>query len=185
MPTFKKCDKAVHELSEAILKKFESHRPLIDTICQIDLVFAYCDRDEDTGQPLNDALSHGGRKALGVCRVIPLKDRVLGRGDAEISLDGDWWTDASDEQREALLDHEMHHISIKTSKRVYLFDDLGRPQIKLRKHDVEVGWFACVADRHGANSMEQIQARQIMEEKGQYFWPALVKDAVSTKRLNT
>jgi hypothetical protein len=174
MPTFKKCEKAIHDLADKILNKFPSHLPLIETKCRVDLVFAYCDRDEDTDQPLNDAIIHQGRKALGLCRAIALKDRVLGRGDAEITLDGDWWTDATDAQKEALLDHELHHISIKTSKRVYLFDDLGRPKIKLRKHDVEVGWFACIADRHGAASQEQIQAAAIMEKTGQYFWPGLI-----------
>lgn len=183
MPTFKKCEKSVHDLAENILKKYQSHLPLLDTKCRVDLVFAYCDRDEDTGERLNNAIMHHGQAAYGLCRILPLKDRAQGRGDAEITLDGDWWAEATEPQKAALLDHELHHISIKTSKKVYQFDDLGRPKLKMRKHDVEIGWFAAIADRHGAASQEQIQAQAIMEATGQYFWPGLVKDGVATKRI--
>jgi Putative phage metallopeptidase len=187
MPTFKKRDKTVHDMADAILHKYESHLPLLDTKCRIDFVFAYADRDEDSGEKLNDALKWHGRKALGVARIIPLKERALGRGDAEVALDGDWWSeDATEEQKDALLDHEMHHLSVKTTKKVIQFDDLGRPVLKMRKHDVEVGWFAMIADRHGAASQEQIQAKAIMEATGQYFWPSLAENnTTSLARQNT
>ncbi len=40
---------------------------------------------------------------------------------------------------------------------------IGRPQLKLRKHDVEVGWFKCVAERNGAASLERIQFATTMQ----------------------
>jgi len=46
---------------------------------------------------------------------------------------------------------------------------------------IVIGWFACIADRHGAASQEQIQAAAIMEKTGQYFWPGLVEGTAVKK----
>ena len=140
MPTYQKCPKAVGELVEVLLNKFDTHRPLVATDIKIDLVFAYADEDEK-GRLLNDALSKDGIKALGITRNVSLKHRALGHGDAEIALDANWWGSATAEEQAALLDHELHHIAVKSDKQGNVrYDDLGRPIIKLRKHDVEVGW---------------------------------------------
>ena len=173
MPTFERCDKSVEALALEILKRFDTHKPLVALDVKIDFVFAYADTDEK-GRILNDALTKGGLKALGITRKISLKDRALGRGDAEIALDGDWWKLANEEQQIALLDHELHHISVKADKNGNVqYDDLGRPQIKLRKHDIEFGWFKCIAERHGEFSQERIQAKAIMDFSGQLFWPGI------------
>lgn len=173
MPTFERCDKSVEALAKELLKKFDSHKPLVALDVKIDFVFAYADVDEK-GRILNDALSKGGIKALGITRKIPLKDRALGRGDAEISLDGDWWKTVGEEEQAALLDHELHHIAVKSDKNGNVqYDDLGRPKLNLRKHDVEIGWFKCIAERHGAASQERIQAKRIMDDQGQYYWPGI------------
>ena len=174
MPKFQKAPPDVREMCDALLNEFESHKPLVENKVKIDLIFAFADTDDDTGEKLNDALTLHGHKALGITRKLGAKDRVMGRGDAEIVLDGDWWTEtASEEQQRALLDHELHHVAVKTKKGAVQHDDLGRPQINLRKHDVEFGWFAVIADRHGKHSQEQIQAATILDAYGQYFWPQL------------
>lgn len=174
MPKFSKCDKDVYEMAQSILDEFESHKPLIECKVRVDLVFAFADVDEETGEKLNDALTHQGRKAHGVARKLATKDRAMGRGDVEVCLDGDYWKEtASEEMQRALLDHELHHFAVKTSKGQFCYDDLGRPVIRLRKHDVEVGWFGIIADRHGKHSQEQIQAKTIMDAYGQFYWPAL------------
>lgn len=173
MPTFERCDESVNELATKLLNEYDSHKPLVACEVKIDFVFAYCDCD-DKGRPLNDALTKGGLKALGITRKIALKDRALGRGDAEIALDGDWWKKANENEQAALLDHELHHVAVKFDKVGNpQFDDLGRPQIKLRKHDIEFGWFKCIAERHGAASQERIQAKSMMDMAGQFFWPDL------------
>lgn len=182
MPTFQKCDKAVRDSVNAIITEFESHAPLVENKVSIDLVFAFADRDEDSKEKLNDALTKDGYPCFGITKVIPAKDRALGRGDAEIAIDGDWWfEEASKEQRLALLDHELHHISLKKVKGQYVFDSNGRPAIKLRKHDVQVGWFKIIAERHGENSMERQQAKLLMDVAGQYFWPLIAPSAAVTK----
>lgn len=173
MPTFERADKSVNALAEELIGKYEPHKPLASVPVKIDYVFAHADVD-DNGHPTNDALTLHGHKALGITRKLALKDRAMGRGDAEICLDGDWWAKANADEQAALLDHELHHVSVKCDKSGNIqFDDLGRPQIKLRKHDVEVGWFGVIAQRHGIASQERIQARQIMDNAGQFYWPDL------------
>jgi len=159
-------------MAAKILAQFQTHQPLIDAGVSVDFVFAYGNRDE-AGNLIGDAIKHRGAKALGLCRKIALKDRALGRADAEITLDGDWWPTAPEPQQRALLDHELHHLAIKIDKRGLVRDDLGRPVIQLRQHDVEVGWFMVIAARHQLDSQERIQARQIMADAGQYFWPEI------------
>lgn len=172
MPTFERCDKSVEHVALSLLGKYEDHAPLLAVEVKIDFVFAYADTDEKTGRPLNEALTKNGIRALGVTRILPLKDRVMGRGDAEIALDGDHWKVISAEEQTALLDHELHHLSLKTDKHGNVkYDDINRPQLQLRKHDVEVGWFSVIAQRHGAFSVEQKQAKAIMDNKGQFYWP--------------
>lgn len=175
MPTFERCDKTVKQLADVLLEQFATHANLRQSETTVDFVFAYGDRDE-RGNLTTDALTKNGVKALGIARIVPLKDRALGRSDGEISLDGDWWKDASDEERAALLDHELHHFDVKRDKHGNVqFDDLGRPKLVMRKHDYEFGWFKVIAARHGAHSQEQIYARSMMEHSGQYFWPDLFK----------
>lgn len=166
MPTYQKADESVTQLATKLMAEWEMHAPLVAAEVKLDIMFAFGDRDDD-GELTSDAITKNGRRALGLTRKISLKDRAAGRGDAEILLDGDYWPTASAEEQAALLDHELYHLTIKTADR----DDLGRPQINLRKHDVEVGWFSAVADRHGEASQERIQAKAIMDNSGQLFWP--------------
>lgn len=173
MSTFQKCNGEVRKMAAEILNEFESHKPLLDAKVIIDYVFAYGERDDD-GKLVSDALTHNGVKALGITRKMPLKERVMGRGDAEITLDADYWNGtANEEMQRALLDHELHHIALKVKKGQMLYDAHGRPELKLRKHDVTVGWFATIAARHGKWSMEQIQAKAIVDMFGQYLFPQL------------
>lgn len=185
MSTFQRCDDSVDQMVAIILKEFETHAALLAAGVKIDFVFAYAPVD-DQGCPVGDALKLHGRAADGICRILPLKQRALGRGDAEISLDGDRWRDYSNDERRSLLDHELHHLSVKLDKGLPARDDIGRPLLHMRKHDVEFGWFAVIAARHGAQSGERRQATDIMEQWGQYFWPELAPaspNAVPLKSL--
>lgn len=170
MSRYERADVTVELIASKILAKFVTHEPLVRAQVKVDFIFAHPPVDAD-GFVTGDALKKNGVKALGLCRVIPLKDRAMGRGDVEISIDHPWWTDATDAEREALLDHELHHAEVKVKNGVIQRDDLHRPLIKLRKHDVEVGWFDIIALRHGESSMERIQAKKLFDNVGQLYWP--------------
>lgn len=176
--TYQRCPKPVEELKNELLCKYPEHKPLLDARVTVDLVFAYGTRDEKTGALTKFAMVRGGVRALGIARKISLKQRALGRGDAEIALDADWWDEATEPQRAALLDHELHHIGVSLTKMLQIKrDDLGRPKLYLRPHDYDFGWFAIIAKRHGAAAGEVEQAKRIADEHGQYFWPNLFPDA--------
>lgn len=173
MSTFAKCGKDVVEMKDRILKQFDSHKSLVDLGVTVDLLFAHAEVDED-GMPKGDALKHHGVKALGIAKILSLKHRVAGRADAEITLDGDWWNDAPQDQRDALLDHELHHLTVKTDGKMKpTYDDIGRPKLRMRPHDYDFGWFNIIAVRHGLASNEVRQAAQLMDGAGQYYWPQL------------
>lgn len=172
MSTYKKAPE-IKELADEILNKFDTHKPLVEHKVRIDFLFAFASVDEQ-GEAHGCAITHHGVRAYGLTRKIPLKERAMGRGDAEVMLDGDWWQNATEASRRALLDHEMHHLEVCFDEdQVLITDDLKRPKLKLRKHDVEVGWFAIVAGRHGSASLEMQQAKVLMDSYGQLFWPAL------------
>jgi hypothetical protein len=175
MPTFQRADKSVNQMADEILHQFATHEPLIAAKVTIDFVFAYPDYDERTGAPKNDALKLHGTKALAIARKIPLKDRALGRADCEITIDHHHWDRATEDVRRALLDHELHHFEVKIDKRGVVTDDLGRPVINLRHHDYDIGWFRIIAQRHGQHSIECQQAETMMEDSGQFFWPAFTR----------
>jgi hypothetical protein len=168
MPTYERCPLAIHEQADAVLHKHATHEDTLLAGVKIDFIFAKADRDEESGELLGPAITKNGVGALGLCRIINLRDRTMGRGDVEIMLDMDWWEKADWEEQNALLDHELHHIQLKGGKNP--LDDLGRPKIRLRKHDHEFGWFAIVAARNGAASLERQQAKAMMDEFGQYYW---------------
>lgn len=166
-------------MAEAILEEFPSYKEILEAKVKIDFLFAFAEVSEENedgsgGQSKGYALTKHGVRALGITRKLGIKDRVMGRGDAEVCLDGDWWEDATPARRRALLDHELHHLEVKLDEDgVVIRDDLKRPKLKLRKHDVEVGWFAIVAGRHGSASLEIEQAKAVMDSYGQLFWPAI------------
>lgn len=181
MPTYKQClptnDGAeLLKMAKAIVSILNTLGPeheFLDKV-KVDYVFAYADLGED-GEPTNDAITHNGRRAYGLCKIVNLKDRAKGNGDAEILIDHDYWKNIPEEQQRALLDHELTHIQVCLGKNGDMkLDDLSRPKLAIRKHDIEVGWFSAVAKRHGAASIERIQAAEILEMKGQLLWPQLV-----------
>lgn len=156
--------------NELLNKHYE---PAVSAGLRVDLVFAYPDLDDASGEPINDAITKNGIRALGLCRVVNAKDRAKGNGDVEILIDGYWWERNDYDERLALLDHELYHIVLRSER-----DDMGRPKIKLRKHDVEFGWFNEIARRHGINSQERIQAKSIMDNQGQYYFPQFAVEPV-------
>lgn len=175
MSTYQRCPQSVPDMAAEILCKYVEHKSLLTGRVKIDYVFAYADEDEH-GMKRGDAIRHHGVKALGLCRRIGLKDRALGRGDAEIMLDGDWWQKASEAEQRALLDHELHHLEVRMNQFGQIaFDDLQRPKLNLRPHDFEFGWFAVIAQRHKEASQERKQAKTILDSAGQWLWPDLMK----------
>jgi hypothetical protein len=92
-----------------------------------------------------------GHVILGQCRKVSDLDReIVDAYDFIIILNKEWWDDplVTDQQRNALLDHECCHAAVKRDEAGDVaIDERGRTVYRIRKHDVED--FAEIADRHG------------------------------------
>jgi hypothetical protein len=173
MPTYEKAPKEVTKLADDLLNEFPSHQPIIDADVRIDILMAYAPLDKKTQQPKGVALKLHGARALGICKVVSLKDRVKGCGDVEIRLDGDWWREAALPEQRAVLDHELHHIFVIPGET----DDIERPVVVMREHDYQFGMFVEIAKRHGSASIEQKMCRKMIEEAGQFLFPGISASA--------
>jgi hypothetical protein len=125
--------------------------------------------DHESSEPV---LKHQGYPAGAVVRITPLKDRAFGIADAQILIDRAGWLTLSQGQRDALVDHELTHLTRKVDKETgeMLVDILERPKLMMRKHDHQFGWFDEIAERHGESSPEMRQARRLMESSGQLYF---------------
>lgn len=154
MKSYSKCPPEVHDRVAALVKKFHTHLgPLT-----IELLFISSDED-------GPALKHNGYAAAAVVRSLPQKQRAAGRGDAEILIDEEGYDKMSAEEQDALLDHELYHIT-PTGK----VDPDGRPKLKMKKHDRQFGWFDEIARRHGIHSGEVQQAKRLITEAARDYF---------------
>jgi hypothetical protein len=92
-----------------------------------------------------------GRVTLGKCKKASYLDRELAPYDFVILLRKEFFEDAavSDEQRLALLDHELCHATVKLDSKTLepVIDVKGRKVWRTVKHDIEE--FSAVVSRHG------------------------------------
>lgn len=95
-----------------------------------------------------------GLLVLGKCKKASDLDKetVLARSGKEcdfvIILNEEAWHDLSDEQREALIDHELCHAQVARDKDgIAKKDERGRTVYRSRKHDIEE--FREIVERHG------------------------------------
>ncbi len=147
----------------------ERHAGLHD-IWKSELRIDYLYATNDTG----DAVSHRGYPALAVIRIVNLKDRTKGMGDAEITIDAARYMRMTERQQDALLHHELHHvIVVHDDDGKVKTDDQGRPKLKMRKHDFDFGWFTDIAELYGLDSPEVTQAKVMWDEANQALFPFL------------
>ena len=170
MTTYEQCGTDVHGMVERLV--LDHHEDLRDANVTFALLFAHADVDDD-GEPKGPALVLRGHACAAIARIVNLKDRAKGVPDAEIVIDGDAWDERTPGEQKAVLDHELTHFRVRKDGEVPLRDDLKRPLLRMRLHDVELGWFAEVAQRHQEASLEVIQAQAIVTRHGQTCFPFL------------
>jgi Putative phage metallopeptidase len=125
--------------------------------------------DSESSEPV---LKHQGYPAQAIVRITPVRDRALGMADAVIVIERSSYLTLSQRQRDALLDHELTHLTraLDPETQRPVFDVLDRPKLKMRRHDFQLGWFNEVAQRHADASAEVRQAKQLMESAGQLYF---------------
>lgn len=118
-----------------------------------------------------------GRDVTDVVKVLKLEDRASGSEDVRIVLDADEWETASKNRRTAILDHALAHLEVvrdKKSDKIKL-DDVGRPRIRIRQHDFELGGFYDVVRRHKEQSVEAQHIAYFanqLKQQAEFDWTA-------------
>ena len=167
--TYQPASEEVNELIAAVMGKH--HQPLEQVSLEVKGWFAYAERDE-AGLPKGMALKLHGYACMATVKVNNLKQRVQGLGDAEIMFDGDRWDDLAEEEQFALIDHELCHLMVKVDKvGAVKMDAHGRPLLKMRLHDWQIGGFREVVQRHGANALDLQVFDALMASDGQLLFP--------------
>ena len=177
--TYRRAEDAIREQVYAVMERH--HPELKGAGVTVDVLWCEATVSESSGEMIAGNLKHGGRAAWGTIRITSQKERALGRMDAEMTLCEWAWKHrlSGKRERDALIDHELTHLQIvREQGGVKLGDSLpppkkdgcGRPRLKSRQHDVELGLFYEVADRHKAYAPEAIVVREVFAtEKGQLF----------------
>lgn len=168
--TFTPAAEEVHVISLGLTRNHHAHL-LHPRKVAVDLIMVFPELNE-AGDPTGPALKLHGVACAGIAKIIGPKDRAMGRGDCEIQIDADFWKQASPEEREALLDHELMHFSLKRDKYgTALMDDYRRPLLKMRQHDYDHGFFTEIARRHGDNSLEVQHMNKLVNQAGRIYMP--------------
>lgn len=133
-----------------------------------------------------------GVGAYAVVGLIPEADRLAGMPDARIVIDAGLWGSLPEARQTAIIDHELFHLHVtgKTVKHkvpVDLPDDAlaldpdgktlyreeeqflpdldsaGRPKLRMRNHDWDLGGFAEIIRRHGPEAVDRRGFLQVAE----------------------
>lgn len=182
MTTYSLANDDLREHLDEVMSLYHPH--LRDAGVRVDMLPAYAAQDMN-GDTTGPAIKLGGHACYAVIRILGLRDRVAGRGDAEMVVDGDNWDTWDEDQLRAILDHELCHLELKVSdKGTVKRDDHDRPQLRLRQHDRHFGWFDAVARRHGSSSIEVQHASQLaaMADLRQLYLPGMDTGTRTTKR---
>lgn len=164
MPTcYQLADPTVHAMAHEVM---EAHHPELrmpdGLYIRLCIMFAFGDANSD-----EPALKLHGYPSAAIVKIIPYDQRVDKRADAEIKIDQSQWEAFNDTQRRALLDHEITHLEIlKDDIGLVKTDDAGRPKLRMRLHDWQIGGFRSIAQRYGADAPEVVTAKAFEKDYG-------------------
>lgn len=167
MPTtYEKAGKDVHDLVSEVMKKY--HTELPQNGVNVGVIFA---RNSE-----GPAVKKGGYPCAGKISIVSLKDRCEKEYEAELIIDLGWWTEGTTKHHRALIDHELSHLELVEDEEEggYKTDDQGRPCLKIRLGDWNVGdGFQSVVERHGDYAVEIASLRKaeakVCEVKSRLF----------------
>ncbi len=174
---YDRCPPEVHARVAALVEKFHPELKIAEVT--FDLLFISRSDDDEGTKPV---LTLHGVPALAIARIVPAKERAKDCADAEILIDRDRYTGMASARQDALLDHELQHFAVQRFSEsqggAIKTDDQHRPKLSIVPHDYDLGWFEIIARRHGALSVEVQQAKTLMDQHGQVFFPFLEQTPV-------
>lgn len=142
-----KCDQSIVEFASTVA--YSHHPMLIDAGVTIE----YLEGDE---------VALNGYPCAATVQIMNEANRAAGCADARITIDKDFWESATEDERRSLISHEMTHIMPILSKPSkdgtcpdkYKRDNLGRPKLKMRKHDYNCSGFWSNVEKFQENSVD-------------------------------
>lgn len=155
--TYQPADSRVEHAAAKLRKEY--HKELDEagvTVCYL-MAFAPVGKD---GEVKGSALKLHGYPCAAIVKVNNLLLRAQGVMDCTIQIDGDEWAERPDEEKLAILDHELEHIQVTAKRKdnngawIYETDDLGRPLTHLKHHDFYGGGFKSIMYRHQGSALE-------------------------------
>jgi hypothetical protein len=152
MPTtYAKDDGPITKVVARVVKQY--HRDLEAAGVTVEILIAANDE--------GPAVTAHGWPAQALAKINNLQNRAAGNADCRIVVADDCWKAKSPEEKEALIDHECHHFELVKDKYGGVrTDDLGRPKLRIRRHDWELGGFDVIARRRGSLAPEvQVAAK--------------------------
>jgi hypothetical protein len=162
---FSRAKSDVEDLVEHVMR--QHHGPLSDHEVTVGVLMAEdpdAKRDHDDRMRPIPVLKHQGYAAAAVVKITSYRDRVQGLPDAVITIDKGLWGFLKDEEQAALIDHELQHLELQLDDEGHAKSDAqGRPKLKLRLHDVQIGVFDVVIKRHGNAALDTQVVRRVVE----------------------
>jgi Putative phage metallopeptidase len=163
-----------HEVHAIVARVIEDQFPIIHRLSpalQLGILFALPVKEGKS------ALKHRGWPCLGIIKIVGKQDRAAGEPDVPMILDGVRWPRLTPRRREALVAHELEHLEFpkvlkevaedETVRWLPMQDDLGRPKVKCRPHDFELGGFESIVERYGDDAPEKVVFEGIQERLSQ------------------
>lgn len=171
MPVFEKAPAGVNSHLGKIVEKYHGGLHKAGVTFEVLMASPTVNKNgESSGPPLKK----NGFPVLALVKITSLADRTAGMPDAMLQLDAEAWKDMKMPRKDALLDHMMTYLTVKTDKDdATVTDDQDRPKLQRRKHDREVGWFDEVVRRHQFEAPEYQQFDSIAKAMQQLNLPFL------------
>lgn len=141
------------------------HEDLHKSRARIDAIFVTTDGED--GAPVKEK----GILCIASPVIVPARYRGGMKADAVVLIDKDGFDELTDKQQDAWLDHALQHLQPSMQEDVIATDGNDRPKLKLRAHDVTMGFFSDIAKRWGENSPEVIACRGLVDHSREVFLP--------------
>ena len=167
MPGYAKASNDMRDMAESVARNH--HSELVDAGVTIGVLACVHGERDDESRP---ALKLHGYTCAATIQITPVKQRMLGHPDAVIVIDEKTWEGLTEARRRALIDHELTHLVVQFDDDGQpKLDDAGRPKLRMRLHDWELGGFEEVAERHGGSALEVVEFRRVLEARRQLLLP--------------
>ena len=145
----------IHQMAYDVMEKY--HPELHDAEVKVTVFMVTAVDKFGASMMAADAITVRGIPALAVVKKATTKEMKLGSGDFIMEIDSWKWNNELEEaERISLMDHEITHINLKYDNKsgLPLATLMGRPELLMRKHDVEVGVFLEVISRHKRKAVD-------------------------------